>query len=255
MNTLTHALTGLALSEALMLNPIVIVIGAVIPDIDYLIGIPHRTITHSLLFIITACLLAWRLKSKQTSFALLVGLTSHLLLDSVTTKGVPLLFPLNTYYGFNLFNSQSYLANLAAVLTAFLILINKHNINDYLFSLKQGQALKGVLGLTSIFFISLLFFPVNNYQGININQALSLNSESRVEVTGVVCSNISYKKSNSGNEYQVFTLCDDTANITVWKGAWVLENNLSKGDVITLQGRFTNKFPQPELYYVSRVSK
>nr|MBD3312170.1 hypothetical protein [archaeon] len=254
MNTITHALIGLGLSEALMLNPLIVIIGAVIPDIDYLINLPHRTITHSLLFIIPACLITWRLKGKRAGLALLVGLTSHLMLDAATTQGVPLLYPLSNYYGFSLFNSNNQLANLTVIIIAFLLIVNKDSVNEYLFSLKRGWALKGVLGSITALFLILLLTPIN-YQLMSIKQVKQSSSESRVEVTGFICSNVSPEKSNSGNEYQVFTLCDETSNITVWKGAWVLENNLSKGDVIQLSGRFTTKFSQPEIYYVKSVSK
>jgi inner membrane protein len=95
MNLITHAIVGIALSEALMsagrCYP-----GATLPDIDYVIGIQHRTITHSLLFIAIVCLLVWRFKGKRTAYALLLGFASHLMLDTITPMGVPLLWPLDT---------------------------------------------------------------------------------------------------------------------------------------------------------------
>jgi inner membrane protein len=254
MNTLSHAVLGLALSEALMLNPLIVVLGSLIPDIDYLVGLTHRTITHSLLFLIPTCLITWRFKGKRTAFALLIGLSSHLILDAVTVKGVPLFFPLNQYYSLNLTRSGDVMANLFIILLSIVILINKDSINEYLFSLRKGSALKATLCSITGFFIVLCFFPVIDCPpSINISQVFSLPSEAKVSLIGEVCSEINLSTSNSGNEYQIFVLCDESGNITVWKGAWVLENNLSEGGVIQLCGMFTTKFSQPEVYYISKV--
>jgi inner membrane protein len=254
MNTLTHAVLGLALSEALMLNPLVVVLGALIPDIDYLIGLTHRTLTHSWLFMIPSCLLVWKIKHKRTALALLIGLSSHLILDAVTQKGIPLFYPHPTYYSFNLTRSADVMANLFIILLSVIILLNKESIHDYLFSLKKGIALKTVIGSSASFFLILALFPVIDCPPTkSISQIMALPSETSVSVIGEVCSTIDLRTSQSGNEYQVFTLCDESGNITVWKGAWVLENNLSKGNVIQLCGTYTSKFSQPEIYYINKV--
>ena len=52
MNLLSHILFGLTLGETLGLDIVGVMLGAVIPDFDYLLNITHRTVMHSLLFVI-----------------------------------------------------------------------------------------------------------------------------------------------------------------------------------------------------------
>jgi hypothetical protein len=103
----------------------------------------------------------------------------------------------------------------------------------------------------------LFFFPVTgcNADLMNLNLVSILPGENNVLVNATICSDINLTVSSGGNEYQVFLLCDSTGNITVWKGAWVLENNLSKGDLILLCGKITRRYSQPEIYYVNSVVK
>ncbi len=256
MNLITHVIVGLAVSESLMLSTITVIIGAIIPDLDCLLGIPHRTVTHSMIFLITLSLLAWRFKGRKQGLALFVGLISHLMLDSITIMGIPLLYPLNKYFSFNLTTSNNFSFNIGFIILSIILLINKDSIHEFFLSLRQGVALKGVFIFSLLWFILLLFFPVDFYLKINnIKSLLSLTSESRVMINGSICSNVSLRSVKSGNEFQVFDLCDETGNITVWKLRSVLENNLSFNDFIQLNARFTTKFGKPELYYVSSVIK
>jgi|GEM_PF-1280396 len=257
MNTITHAILAIGLSEALMLNPVIALIGAIIPDLDYVIGIQHRTITHSLIFLLIATLITYKLKDKRAALALFIGMASHLMIDSITPMGVPLLYPLNNYYSFNLVTWNSVTANLGIILFAGLLILNKHNIHDYLFSLNKGQALKGVIVFSITWFGILFLFPVSEcpHQVTTISYLDTLVGEMNVKVKGTICSEIELKTSKSDNTYQIFTLCDETGNITIWKGDWVLENNLSRGDIILLCGTYTRKFTQPEIYYVTKVIK
>jgi len=257
VNTLTHAIIGLAISEALLLSPLLVVIGAVIPDLDYIIGIPHRGITHSLIFVILPVLAMLKLKGKRAALALFLGISSHLILDSVNPMGVPLLYPFEEYYSFNLIAWDSVVGNLGLIILAAIIILNKKNIQEYLVSLKKGQLLKGTLGFVTVWMGMLLLFPVGTCPSntTNINYLHRLVGDMSVTVNGTICSDINLTTSKAGNKYQVFTLCDETGNITIWKGEWVLENNLSKGDIIKLCGKFTRKFKEPEIYYVNSVSK
>lgn len=257
MNTITHALMGLALSEALMLNPAITVIGAVMPDFDYLFGITHRGITHSALFLIISCFIVLKWRGKRSALSLLIGLSSHLILDLITTMGVPLLWPLNYYFSFGLTSSSNPVSNLGFVLASLLIIYHKDSVNEFLFSLRSGQALKGVGGFIILFFGSALFFPVPNcsLNELVISDVLNQSPESLVLINASICSEVELVTSKSGNLYQVFSLCDESGNISVWKGEWVLENNLSEGDVISICGKFTDKFSQPEVYYVKSVVK
>ncbi|HIG93640.1 TPA: metal-dependent hydrolase [Candidatus Woesearchaeota archaeon] len=79
--------------------------GSLFSDADFLIDWTfgteiHRTFTHSLLFLavaplllyFTLTLLKWEQK-KSCSYALAVGIASHLLLDMIMSRGVPLFWP------------------------------------------------------------------------------------------------------------------------------------------------------------------
>ncbi|RPJ94477.1 metal-dependent hydrolase [Rummeliibacillus sp. TYF005] len=116
----THILGGIASSLAFAqithYDPIILVgasvFGALLPDICHtgskigrtfpiiskivntLFG--HRSITHSLLFLILIILLMTRYISNDSIIAgILIGMVSHYILDMFTKKGIMLLFPLN----------------------------------------------------------------------------------------------------------------------------------------------------------------
>lgn len=258
MNTITHAILALALSEAFMLNPLVTTISAILPDIDSLIGITHRTITHSLLFMLITSLIIYKIKGIRLTYAFIIGFSSHLITDSITPMGIPLFYPLETYYSFNLVNWDDLITNLGIILASALVIINKNKIHEYLLSLKKGRALLSVNIFIIAWFLVLIFFPVKGCIGDleKINTLLNIMpGETGALINGTICSNITIEKSNAGNEYQVFTLCDNTGNITVYKGAWIMDNNLSIGDNVLICGVFTRKYSKPEIYYVTNVTK
>lgn len=79
--------------------------GAILPDADFLIDWTfgtelHRTVTHSLLFVIFAPLLIYTIftflndkKNNLYAFSLASGIIVHLFLDMFMSAGVPLLWP------------------------------------------------------------------------------------------------------------------------------------------------------------------
>jgi len=80
-------------------------LGGILPDADFLIDWVfgtelHRTITHSLFFVIFAPILIYTIfkflddkRSGLYAFSLASGITAHLLLDMVIGFGVPILWP------------------------------------------------------------------------------------------------------------------------------------------------------------------
>lgn len=99
----THVLVGYALGAALFDRPLVGAAAGVLPDADFLfpaaMGSPfaHRGLTHGLLFLgAAAALVAARDRDSGGAFA--VASASHLLVDSTTPMGVPLLSPVVTGY-------------------------------------------------------------------------------------------------------------------------------------------------------------
>lgn len=104
----THLLYGIASSLAIctdIISGVLLSVGSILPDIDSrnsLLGkslpfipklIKHRTITHSLLFIIGCYFI---------NYYLMVGCCVHLILDMMTKQGCPLLYPFNKKFRFPL---------------------------------------------------------------------------------------------------------------------------------------------------------
>lgn len=88
-------------------------VGSLLPDIDIeqsLLGrfIPgwlfwrHRTVTHSIFFMIVIGIIGAVLKMKwELNIGLMVGIGTHLVLDAMTPRGLPyLLFPLIVRRGY-----------------------------------------------------------------------------------------------------------------------------------------------------------
>lgn len=96
---------------------VILVFTAILPDIDTRVSLisrippfnfaskfitnyfPHRTITHSLLFVSTLSIM-FIFVSKMALIVAFLSLFSHLLCDSLTKKGCPWFYPLNAYYVF-----------------------------------------------------------------------------------------------------------------------------------------------------------
>ena len=91
-------------------------LGALIPDIDHtgsMLGrkVPllddiisgvfgHRTITHSLLFMILAFFMfKWTSWPPDLEFGILIGIASHLLLDALTEQGIQFFWPFKIKVG------------------------------------------------------------------------------------------------------------------------------------------------------------
>ena len=80
--------------------------GALLPDVDFLLDWTrgteiHRTMTHSLLFVVVAFVLVHFIftamlkkpEGPHYAFALSAGIITHLLLDMIASQGVPLFWP------------------------------------------------------------------------------------------------------------------------------------------------------------------
>lgn len=87
--------------------------GGILPDadllIDWVFGMElHRTITHSLFFVVIAPLLIYMIftfikdkKGKLYAFSLASGIVTHLLSDMIVGYGVPLLWPNLLHFSFS----------------------------------------------------------------------------------------------------------------------------------------------------------
>lgn len=96
----THAAIGIAvaipvikyldLSYVSMAGAIV---GSVAPDWDLYLGIKHRTITHSLLFLLISSVLVG-IFNIDMAILWFIAYALHLIADSFTKMGVPFLYPI-----------------------------------------------------------------------------------------------------------------------------------------------------------------
>ncbi|MCB2309032.1 metal-dependent hydrolase [Clostridium estertheticum] len=127
MTKRTHIAVGIAVTLPLLnLVPryaFVGILGSIIADWDLLLGIKHRTITHSLLALILVTLATMVL---NFNIGLIIGFNylTHLLLDSCTKTGVPFLYPFNKkYYGSKLVKTGGVEDLSICLLSIFLIFI------------------------------------------------------------------------------------------------------------------------------------
>lgn len=83
-------------------------LGASVPDWDLMVSGMHRGITHTLFFMIITTLFVGIFDIK-VAFIYGIAYLSHLILDSLTKKGVPLFWPISKkYYGLKLIRTGSY---------------------------------------------------------------------------------------------------------------------------------------------------
>ena len=68
------------------------IVGSVAPDWDLYLGIKHRTITHSLLFLLISSLLVGAFNIDM-AIMWFIAYGLHLIADSFTKMGVPFLYP------------------------------------------------------------------------------------------------------------------------------------------------------------------
>lgn len=86
VSRLTHAVGGVFAGWLLGLNPLYVLAGALLPDLDYPLRSLHRKLFHNVWF---AGLVYW-----LGGLPFAVGVLSHLVLDSLTPMGVNWLWPI-----------------------------------------------------------------------------------------------------------------------------------------------------------------
>lgn len=123
----THATIAIAAAiptiAYLNIPPISILgaIGAMAPDWDFLLGLKHRTVTHSLLLLFISSFLV-SLFNVNISIIWFISYLLHLIADSFTKMGVPFLYPLiKKNYGFKLIRTGGAEDMFIFILALFLI--------------------------------------------------------------------------------------------------------------------------------------
>ena len=96
-------------------------VGAIAPDWDFILGIKHRTITHSTLFLLISSYLI-SIYNFNIGLIWLVCYLSHLIADSFTKTGTPFLYPISKkYYGLKLIKTGGTEDMFICILAIYLI--------------------------------------------------------------------------------------------------------------------------------------
>ena len=97
------------------------IIGAMAPDWDFLLGLKHRTVTHSLLLLFISSFLI-SIYDVNISLIWFISYFLHLVADSFTRMGVPFLYPfIKKNYGFKLIRTGGAEDMFIFILALFLI--------------------------------------------------------------------------------------------------------------------------------------
>ncbi|MBR9677999.1 MAG: metal-dependent hydrolase [Nanoarchaeota archaeon] len=253
-----HALFAMAFSRILGVSVLWSVIGSLLPDIDLLLPVQHRMITHSLVFVLAVYVLVRLAGRSRQGFALSFGMLTHLFLDSLTPMGIGVFYPLQNFFSLGFDASR---AGYATILLSIIVIANQSRLRSF-FKRFGGKKIKTGMRVSVIaWLIALIFWggacPLVHSSIGYILSGLDGFSEKKVMTSGVVCSEIEKKFSKAGNEFQVFELCDGPDSLVVWKLASVERKDLNKGDHIIVCGLFTLKYLSssgPEIYMVSKVT-
>lgn len=123
----THIAIGCVATSILLSNHIIQplsiigIVGATFSDIDYKLGIKHRTITHSILMLtLTSIMISFF--SKDIALVWFVNYLLHLIADSFTKSGVPFLYPfIKKSYGFKLIKTGSSIDYFIAIVSLYIL--------------------------------------------------------------------------------------------------------------------------------------
>ena len=124
MLKVTHVLFPVALASFLSREASYLLAAGffgILSDFDLLLKIRHRGFTHSLIFLFLISILIYYLDKSLVIFAL-IGVGSHILLDSMTKSGVQLFYPKKKKYRILSFRYDSFVLNGLIILFSLYIL-------------------------------------------------------------------------------------------------------------------------------------
>ncbi len=124
MLKITHILFPVALASFLSRDASYLLatgLFGILSDVDLILKLRHRGFTHSLTFLILTLFLVYHLDETLVPFAL-IGIGSHILLDSMTKGGVQLLYPAKKKYRILSFKYDSFVLNSLIILLSLYIL-------------------------------------------------------------------------------------------------------------------------------------
>ncbi|AEA46136.1 metal-dependent hydrolase [Archaeoglobus veneficus] len=122
-----HVLFAASIAYAAGLEPEKIAAAAafgVVSDLDHVIGLKHRSVTHSLIFSFAIGVLLYAIRP-DFIIASQIGILSHLFADMFTKGGVPLLYPSVKRFRIANFRYDSLAGNFMIVLISALLIFLK----------------------------------------------------------------------------------------------------------------------------------
>lgn len=256
---ITHGLFAIAFSSILMLDIPYVLIGSLLPDVDFILGVEHRGLTHSLLFIALISIITYYRAGKREGISMMLGIASHFILDSITVAGIRLFYPLKTMYSFGFTISSSSSVNFLIIISSFVIFFNRDYITEQLKEFRGKNVQFAVYSILALWVLSLSFFGAMNYKVSTITQVLSDVSKwdsHSVSLNATICSDIQQRTSSSGNSYQTFYICDGEDKLYVYKLKKIEISNISEGQKIKIDGVFTTDYLDtvgPELNLIKSV--
>ncbi len=256
MNLLSHTLFGLAIGSVLTLEIGWVVFGSILPDIDYILGIEHRTITHSLLFISILSYIVYK-KDKRKGISLLIGLLSHMVLDIITVGGVEILWPIRYRFSIPLIISMDPKPNLLLSAISLTIFINNEVISSKLANIEPRKvriATFILLLAPTIASIPISFYQNSKCVPVSITTLISnpeLYNERCVITEGVVCSNKTTYKTKSDAIYNMFHICDNESKVLIFISSEYNES-VNSGEMVRITGFFTTKYKRYG-YEINRI--
>jgi inner membrane protein len=134
LKRVTHIFFALALTAVLnlwfldqgVLYTFTVIVFSIAPDLD--LGRYHRKLLHNIFMLLPLIIISQLvstylgLRGHYLALSVITGWLSHVFLDSLTKKGVALLYPFSgKLYGLKLFNSDSLVVNALFIATSLLV--------------------------------------------------------------------------------------------------------------------------------------
>lgn len=257
-------MVGLLIASVFSFSYPMVLIGSLIPDLDILIPfLEHRGFTHSLLFVGILFIIT-RLKDRKKAIMLALGMFSHLITDSLTYAGLKLLWPLEKTLGLSLVAADSSSANLLLISISLIVFWNRRTLKEMMLRIKSEKIRKATYILIASWAIILIgssLIETGTPTSLVIENSGNLKNilnnpekfdEEKVTARGEVCSPI---EERYGGKFRTFQLCQKDSEIKIWD---LKENDsieLQEKDEVTIEGKFTTKYDEPEIYYVESIKK